>query len=189
MSGSSTEQHDAPQPQNAAAGPAGAPPAGGDVPVELEGQFEHIIDAKGRMSLPVHFRTLLNLTTDSKVIAMRQPGKSCIAIYTKGAWEIFKSRVRSVGSAKQKLALKQVMQGTLRELSLDSMGRILMPVTLRRAAGLVWEGEEDEDEGKNKKMECIVIGQGAYMEVWLPAVWEREHPQEDFAGLDFDDVW
>ena len=135
----------------------------------LEGQHEHTLDSKGRVSIPSDFRGELNLDENAELIVTRHLKERCLLIFWPAAWDAFKSKIQTapptVGSA-----LRRVVCGTARKVRLDKLGRIQVPQVLRKYAGL---------DGK-----CLVMGQGGLMEVWSLGVWESTHGPEAYEDFD-----
>lgn len=138
---------------------------------ELEGQHDHTVDEKGRVSIPAEFRTVLGLQEGDEVVVTRHLRERCLRIYRLDAWEEFKSRIAEM-DGKPGAALRKVVRGSARRMKVDRLGRISVPVALRSYAGLV---------GK-----CFVMGQGRCMEVWDVEEWNRAHAPEVYTDLDDD---
>lgn len=138
----------------------------------LEGQHEHTLDSKGRVSIPSDFRTDLEVEENAELIVTRHLKERCLLVFWPAAWEAFKAKIASatpsVGSA-----LRRVVCGTARRVRLDKLGRIQVPQVLRKYADL---------EGK-----CLVMGQGHLMEIWSLGVWESTHGPEVYEDFDLGD--
>ena len=135
----------------------------------LEGQHDHTVDAKGRVSLPVEFRALLELTEGDELVVTRHLKERCLLVFWPDAWQRFRARIAEAPPPIA-TALKRVVGGTARRVKLDRLGRVGLPQVLRRYADL---------EGK-----CFVMGQGRSIEIWAVDVWERTHGPERYADVD-----
>ena len=140
----------------------------------LEGQHEHTLDGKGRVSVPSEFRSELGLVEHDELVVTRHLKERCLLIFWPEAWVRFKDKIStappSIGSA-----LRRVVCGTARRVKVDKLGRVQIPQVLRKYADL---------NGK-----CLVMGQGQLMELWSLNVWESTHGPdvyEDFDLSEFD---
>jgi MraZ protein len=138
---------------------------------DLEGQHDHTIDDKGRVSIPAEFRAALGLQDGDEVVVTRHLRERCLRVYRPDAWEQFKARIADMpGPAGA--ALRKVVRGSARRMKVDRLGRISLPTALRTYAQL---------DGK-----CFVMGQGLCMEVWDEGEWNRAHAPENYGELDED---
>lgn len=135
----------------------------------VEGQHEHTVDGKGRLSIPAEFRAELSLEEGSEVTVTRHLKERCLLVYWPEAWEAFKQRIDSAPPRVQS-ALRRVVCGTARRVKIDRLGRIQLPLVLRKYADL---------DGK-----CFVNGQGSYLEVWSMGMWDLTHGPEAYADVD-----
>lgn len=130
------------------------------------GEHEHSLDAKGRLILPARYRDRL----ERLVLAKGQD--RCLFIYTPEEWERMSGPVAamSVFDADARRLQRQMFSGAVED-KLDAQGRVTIPETLRRYAGL------DRD--------VTVIGAGPRLEVWDRATWEGQQGSmdEQYAAL------
>ena len=110
------------------------------------GEYEHTIDAKGRMFLPAKFRTELG----EKVVLARGIDP-CVCIYPVTEWEKYIAKIESLPVVKARNA-KRLLCSTAMETEIDGQGRVLIPNALRAYAALE----------KNVR----VIGTGDTAEIW-----------------------
>lgn len=142
----------------------------------FRGQYEHTMDAKGRVSLPARFRevlTDLDPTGDSgdRVILTRTFQK-CLVLYPLDKWLNFEEKIRQLPQFDPRVQqLKRVYIAGAVECSLDSHGRILVPQGMREFA--------DFDR------EVVWIGQLDTMELWSKGRWDNaiEDAMQDPKGL------
>lgn len=119
----------------------------------FRGQYEHTMDAKGRVSLPARYREVLaemdpDGSNADRVILTRTFDKS-LELYPVDRWTAFEEKVRSLPQFEP--SVKQLMRvyvaGAV-ECSLDSHGRLLIPQPMRQWGGLerevVWVGQLDK---------------------------------------------
>lgn len=138
------------------------------------GQYCHSLDSKGRLTVPVKFRELLEQGAyitqgfDSNILLLR----------TSTFDEISQHVSRMSFTDPRARVLRRLIFSNALPVELDSNGRLLVPQFLRDAADL----EE----------EAFVVGAGLYIEIWSPAAWQAQLDQlndpaanaDRFAGLD-----
>jgi MraZ protein len=105
----------------------------------FRGTFEHTIDDKGRVSVPLRFREVLQGSNDDRVVITNftRGSARCLDVYPHAAW----AQLEESASA-----LPQFDPGVGRFLTyyisraqdcvLDKQGRILLPPNLREYTGL-----------------------------------------------------
>ena len=120
------------------------------------GQYEHTIDAKGRMTIPVRYRDFL---TDGAYITLGFD-QNLLVMTTEDFMNI-SQRIDEMSltnpAARQ---LKRRIFAFAEKLDLDKAGRILIPAFLREHAELVDA--------------ATVVGMGAVFEIWSPTLWSGE---------------
>ena len=120
------------------------------------GQYDHTIDAKGRLTIPVRFRP--TLATGAYVT---QGFDRNLVVYTTESFQRLAERAnRLTTTDPEARAVRRVLFGGATEVTLDSVGRILLPEFLRQYAGL--------------ETETVLVGAGEYFEIWGAAVWAGE---------------
>jgi len=135
----------------------------------IEGQHEHTVDGKGRLSVPSDFRAELDLDEGSELVVTRHLKERCLLLFWPDAWATFKQRIDEA-PPRVAAALRRVVCGTARRVKVDRLGRIQIPQVLRKYADL---------DGK-----CFVMGQGANIEIWSMGMWDLTHGPEVYADLD-----
>ena len=114
------------------------------------GEYSHSIDPKGRLTIPARFREDL----DGGMVITRGYDP-CLVIYPLGRWASLARRVAEMPfSSHAARAYSRLIFGGAAEVSLDKLGRILVPAFLREYAGI---GEQ-----------AVLVGVNAYIEVWDP---------------------
>ncbi len=119
----------------------------------LIGEYTHSIDEKNRVSLPVKFRQKIG----KKMIVT--PGlDNCLFIFTLKEWENVSRKLAesSLGQADNR-GFGRYMFGGAVEAELDSIGRILIPEYLQKAANL--------------KGKVTVVGVQTRVELWNEKAW------------------
>ena len=121
----------------------------------LIGQYEHTIDVKKRLSLPVKFRSELG----TKVIITRGV-ENCLVVYTEKEWEIVAQKLSNlpISQVEARSFARIILSGAM-EVSVDKLGRILIPDYLKSYADL--------------KKEVVVCGLSNRLEIWDSEKWEE----------------
>ncbi len=112
----------------------------------LIGEYTHTIDSKNRLSLPSKFKKEMGKT----VVVTRGLDK-CLSIYTKSGWQKISEKLSSLSISKaEERAFNRFMLSGATEVSVDSMGRILIPEYLKDFGSLdkkvVWTGMGEKAE-------------------------------------------
>ena len=112
----------------------------------LIGNFEHKLDAKGRLVIPACFREELGTRFVATTI-----DKTCISLYSERNWEEVVSRLneQSKQSTNGAIMQRRILANSFK-LDIDSMGRTLIPETLRLAVNIT---QDVYVNGNNKKLE------------------------------------
>ena len=117
------------------------------------GEFQHNIDAKGRIALPAKFRAKL---TGGAIIT--RGIDHCLFVLTNKDWEALAQKLIALPlSQANSRAFVRLMLSGAADVELDTQGRILIPDYLRKYAGL----------GKEAK----VTGVYNRMEIWDTKAW------------------
>ena len=94
----------------------------------MYGTYQHSLDAKGRLFVPVKMREELG---DSFYVTIST--EKCLTAYTESGWNDLEARVRALKKADQYKVRPLFAQAERCET--DSQGRILIPQRLRDHAG------------------------------------------------------
>jgi transcriptional regulator MraZ len=125
----------------------------------FRGRSNHLIDSKGRVSIPTRFRDLLKTGGDPRLILTNWD--HCLAAYPYKEWEELEKKMGQLSSVDRDIrAFKRFFVSGACECSLDSQGRILIPPALREFAKL--------------EKEVILTGQLNYFEIWDKPIFEDE---------------
>ncbi len=120
------------------------------------GQYDHSIDSKSRLTVPVRFRAAL--ASGAYIV---QGFERNLMVYTTESFEKLAKRAYShTMTNPEARAMRRVVFGGAREVNLDSAGRILIPAFL-----LVYAGLDNE---------ARLVGTGEYFEIWNPENWSVE---------------
>ena len=118
----------------------------------FRGRYEHAIDQKGRTSLPAKFREQLGDEGQSKLV-LTTGLEPCVVAYPMREWQAFEERLASLPRFDPSVAMiRRIYVSGAVECELDKMGRVLVPSSLRKHAGL------------DKK--ALWAGMGPHCELW-----------------------
>ena len=127
------------------------------------GEYNHTIDAKGRMIVPSKFRELLG---NEFVVTKGLDG--CLFVYPNEEWHNIEEKFRTVPlTTKDARKFSRFFFAGAATCELDKQGRILLPAALREFAGL----EKD----------VVLVGVGSRVEIWSK---ERYLENNDFDDMD-----
>lgn len=125
----------------------------------FRGRSNHLIDSKGRVSVPARFRDLIKTNGDPRLIVTNSD--LCLAVYTYKEWQEIEEKVGQLSVVDRDIrSYKRFFISGACECSLDSQSRILIPPMLREHAGL--------------EKEVILAGQLKYFEIWDKVKFEEE---------------
>ncbi len=112
------------------------------------GQYEHHLEAKGRLSIPKKFRSQLS---QGAVISQGLDG--CLFLYPQDTWEQLITKLSRLPLTKvDARSFTRALSYGATEVAIDRLGRILIPDYLRQAAGL--------------KDACVVAGAVDRIDIW-----------------------
>ena len=117
----------------------------------FRGRFVHSIDSKGRMSIPLGFRTEIARRDEHPPILTNL--KDCLALYPYEDWLEIEKRLCSASPMQLEVqALQRFMVSGAADCPIDAQGRILVPNVLREHARL--------------EREAMIAGVGPRIELW-----------------------
>lgn len=117
----------------------------------LIGEYQHNIDAKGRVAVPTKFRDDLGMR-----FYITKGLDGCLFVLQQSEWEKLEEKIRQMPISKARTIQRFFFSGAA-EVQPDKQGRILIPQPLREHASL------------NK--EVTFIGTANRVEIWDSAKW------------------
>ena len=105
----------------------------------FRGSFEHTIDDKGRVSIPVTFRKALGVHDDGLIVTkFIIDSFRCLDVYPHAEWESFEQEliVKTPRFDQTFFKIESFYLANAQECQVDKQGRILLPPHLREYAGL-----------------------------------------------------
>ena len=121
----------------------------------LLGEFQHNLDSKGRVAVPVKFRNKL-----SAGAIITRGLDHCLFIFSSNEWETLAQKLISLplAQANSRAFVRLMLAGAM-DVELDKQGRILIPDYLREYAGL--------------KKQIIFAGLYNRIEIWDNENWKQ----------------
>ncbi len=125
-----------------------------DIVPSFKGQYEHSIDAKGRVAFPAKLRKSLNPSAQERFTVVRGQ-EPCLYLYPEDEWEHVEAKLSRINNftKKGRLAKRNFLRYA-EDVSLDKQNRVALPSDLMEYASI---------DGK-----AVFLGMGEYIEVWDP---------------------
>ena len=119
----------------------------------LIGEYEHTLDAKGRVSMPAKLRRDMG---EAFIVTKGLDG--CLFAFSQEEWMNFETKLKSLPlSDKNARNFVRFFLAGATECELDKQGRFLIPANLRKEAKL--------------EKEAVIIGVGTRLEIWNKETW------------------
>ena len=123
----------------------------------FRGRYDHTIDAKGRLSIPSKFREVLSESYDNRLVITTFDG--CLLAYPHQEWRVLEDKIAALPEFKKKTrTFLRHFYSSAADCSIDKLGRILIPQSLRDYAGL--------------EKEIMLMGMFKQFEIWSKPTFE-----------------
>ena len=133
----------------------------------LIGEYEHTIDAKGRLSMPSKLRRDMG---EAFIVTKGLDG--CLFAFSQEEWKNFETKLKSLPlSDKNARNFVRFFLAGATECEIDKQGRINLPQHLRDYAELT--------------KEVSIVGVSTRVEIWNRSKWENYTSEEN---MDVDDI-
>ena len=121
----------------------------------LIGEYEHTLDAKGRVSMPAKLRRDMG---EAFIVTKGLDG--CLFAFSQNEWLNFETKLKALPLSDRNARnfVRFFLSGAT-ECEIDKQGRFLIPNNLREAASL--------------EKEVIIIGVGTRLEIWNKQTWQN----------------
>lgn len=130
----------------------------------FRGRYEHTIDQKGRLSIPSKFREILVANYNERLILTNFD--NCLWAYPVKEWNQVEEKISSLPQFRPEVkALQRFFVSAACECPLDANGRIIVPATLKKYAGLVTE--------------VVLVGMTKRIEIWSSEKWRKVFEQAE----------
>ncbi|MBE5922122.1 MAG: division/cell wall cluster transcriptional repressor MraZ [Lachnospiraceae bacterium] len=125
------------------------------------GEYNHTIDAKGRVIVPSKFRDVLG-----EVFVVTKGLDGCLFVYSNEEWDAFAKKLQSFPiTNKEARKFTRFFLAGAATVETDKQGRILLPAVLREFAHL----EKD----------VVLVGVSGRVEIWDKETWMKNTEFED----------
>ena len=130
----------------------------------LIGQYEHSLDAKGRLIMPAKLREDMG---EKFIITKGLDG--CLFGFSQSEWENFETKLKTLPLTNKTARdfVRFFLSGAM-ECEIDKQGRFLISSNLRNVATL--------------EKEVIIIGVGTRIEIWNKNSWEKYNSEENISA-------
>lgn len=119
------------------------------------GEYNHTIDAKGRLIVPAKFREILG---DNFIVTKGLDG--CLFVYPNDEWTRFEEKLKSLPlTNKNARQFTRFFLAGAAACEVDKQGRMLLPQVLREFASL----EKD----------VVLVGVASRIEIWSRERWDE----------------
>lgn len=123
----------------------------------MTGAYDHTLDAKGRLSIPVRLREELG-----NVFYVTLSMDKCLSAYSAESWQVFSDKISAMPYVNQRKM--RPLFAYAAKCELDAQGRILIPQNLRDFAGLT--------------KDVTVVGCNNHAEFWDSESWKAVYVEE-----------
>lgn len=128
------------------------------------GEYEHNVDAKGRIIMPSKLREEIG---DTFIITKGLDG--CLFAYSQTEWTNFEEKLKALPLAQKNARnfVRFFLSGAV-ECEIDKQGRFLIPSNLREHASL--------------DKEIVIIGVGTRLEIWNRQIWKQYSSDDNISA-------
>ncbi len=129
------------------------------------GEYNHTVDAKGRLIVPSKFREQLG---EEFVVTKGLDG--CLFVYENSEWKALEEKLHALPltNANARKFSRFFLAGAT-TCEVDRQGRILLPAVLRDFAKI------DKD--------AVLVGVGSRIEIWSKDVWNQSNTYDDMEEI------
>ena len=125
------------------------------------GEYSHTLDDKGRVAIPIKFRTTLK-----KGAVVTRGLDHCLFVYTAAEWgKLAEKLVNLPISQANSRAFARLMLAGAMDIDVDKQGRVMLPDYLREFAHL--------------QKDVVVAGLYNRLEIWDAATWKKYKEQTE----------
>lgn len=129
------------------------------------GEYNHTVDAKGRVIVPSKFREQLG---EEFVVTKGLDG--CLFVYENTEWKALEEKLHALPltNANARKFSRFFLAGAT-TCEVDKQGRILLPAVLREFANI------DKD--------AVLVGVGSRIEIWSRELWNQSNTYDDMEEI------
>lgn len=119
------------------------------------GEYQHTVDEKGRLAIPIKFRSDL-----AKGAVVTRGLDNCLFLYSLEEWQKLADKLSRLPISKANTrAFSRLMLAGAMDVEIDKQGRVIVPDYLRKYAGI--------------KKKVIVAGLYNRLEIWDEEAWMK----------------
>ncbi len=131
----------------------------------FKGEYNHTVDAKGRVIVPSKFREILG-----EEFVVTKGMDKCLYAYENSEWEIFEKKLSELPTtSRETRKLCRFYLAGAATCEVDKQGRILLPAVLREFAQI----EKD----------AVLVGNGNHVEIWDKERWTEYNNYDDIEDI------
>jgi MraZ protein len=135
------------------------------------GEYAHTIDPKGRLIVPAKFRQTFQ-EQQVQTLFLTRGLDGCLFLFTETEWHVVESRFRQIPFTRgEGRRFNRLFFSGATEVTLDNLGRILIPKPLKDFAEI--------------QQEVVFVGVSTRMEIWAKEKWQAFY---DSSRGDFEDM-
>lgn len=120
------------------------------------------LDAKGRLTVPAHFKEVLMEAERGQMVVCKG-FERCLSLFPASLWPGVEEMLAGLDEDRRGAAIKRLILGSATEVAIDAASRISLPQELRQWAGL------DRD--------VVFMGLGNHFELWDKAAQDAEQEE------------
>ena len=130
----------------------------------LIGEYEHSLDAKGRLIMPAKLREDVG---EKFIVTKGLDG--CLFVFSQKEWDNFQEKLKTLPLTNKNARdfVRLFLSGAI-ECELDKQGRFLITGNLR--------------EYGNLEKEAVIIGVGTRIEIWNKDKWKEYNSEENISA-------
>ena len=141
---------------------------------QFRGQFDCKLDAKGRLSLPSTLRSRFEKSSEYVITNSLYKGRRCLDLYPLKVWHALEKQIGKLSPLKSEVqAYQRFYLSGGQEGAIDGQGRLVLPASLRKFAGI------------EESSQLVLVGLGNKVEIWSGAAWSElyEGLAQDFENI------
>ena len=139
----------------------------------FRGHFEHAVDDKGRVAVPIQYREALSGLQEERLVAtkFRIGTHRCLDVYPFAAWRRLENSLLAKNRFDPRyVRFRNFYVSGAHELAIDAQGRVLLPPLLREYAGIA--------------RDVMITGDVDKFRIWDQQVWQRAFGEHEDKVLD-----
>lgn len=127
----------------------------------FKGEYNHTLDAKGRLVVPSKVRDELG-----SQFVITKAFDQCLYIFPEASWEKFVEKINGLPASQEKVRrVQRRFIGSSADCEPDKQGRFLIPTNLREYAGIT--------------KDVVLVGLSDRLEVWSQEKWDEYCSEDD----------